>query len=877
MEIIRVVCTADGVCREPGDIIEKGFMPDKCIVLEAKQEADGMGKAGTAKNGAVENGTVENGAAENGTIENGAAGNGTIENGAVGNGTIENGAAENGTIENGAVGNGTIENGAAENGTIENGAAENGTTENGAVENRSVENGTIKNGAVKAGRVEFAKNPGEKPFLTQESCTLIPRAVTRYVIEGKARIAVKKTIDGERTVVENAAESRVGDAYEGKLVFSIGERERILGLGQHEDGISSYRNCIQHLYQNNMQIPMPVFLSDAGYGVLLDADCLMVYEERDNLVTITLDAVEQVSYYVILAEDMAGLVRGIRRLTGKAAMLPRWAYGYIQSKERYKSQEEIKKTAEEFRRRQIPVSCLVQDWLSWEEGKWGDKHLDKTRYPNLKELTDALHEWGMGLMLSVWPNMNKGGEDNREMLEAGRLYANLSTYDAFDEEARALYWKQCERELFSGGVDAWWCDSTEPFTPDWNGEKKREPRERYRISKAELTKYMDARKANVYALYHAKGIHDNQRQAAPGTRVVNLTRSGYLSSQKYGAILWSGDIAATWDVLRRQIVEGLQMAASGIPYWNMDIGAFFVGSQESWKRWSGAGEGTHPWFWHGDFEEGVRDKGYCELYVRWLQYGAFLPVMRSHGTDTPREPWQFGQEEDVYYDTIVRYIRLRYRLAPYFYSIAYRVWKEDAMSMRSLLFDYREDERAAEVTDEYLFGDFLVCPVTFPMEYGPDNTPLKREKSRKVYLPVADDWYDYETKEYLEGGLEFQAQAPVERMPLYIRAGSIVPVDNSGNADLYHEQRPEEMEMEVYAGKDGAFTCYLDSGNGYGYQAGEYAAVRLFWKEADSTLTFGAVEGTYPCPKKWKATLYTSQGSIMREVEYAGEETRVGF
>ena len=199
------------------------------------------------------------------------------------------------------------------------------------------------------------------------------------------------------------------------------------------------------------------------------------------------------------------------------------------------------------------------------------------------------------------------------------------------------------------------------------------------------------------------------------------------------------------------------------------------------------------------------------------------------------------------------------------------------MSMRSLLFDYREDERAAEVTDEYLFGDFLVCPVTFPMEYGPDNTPLKREKSRKVYLPVADDWYDYETKEYLEGGLEFQAQAPVERMPLYIRAGSIVPVDNSGNADLYHEQRPEEMEMEVYAGKDGAFTCYLDSGNGYGYQAGEYAAVRLFWKEADSTLTFGAVEGTYPCPKKWKATLYTSQGSIMREVEYAGEETRVGF
>ncbi len=772
MKIIRVVCTADGVCREPGDIIEKAFTPDESMVVEAAREAGGAGRYG---------------------------------------------------------------------------------------------------------RLEFAESAGGKPVLVQESCTLLPRTITRYVIEGKARTAVIKTVDGERTVVENAAEATVGEACEGKLVFNIGKKERILGLGQHEDGIADYRDCTQHLYQNNMQIPMPVFLSDAGYGVVLDADCLMVYEERDNRITITLDAVEQVAYYVILAETMTGIVGGIRRITGKAAMLPKWAYGYIQSRERYKSQAEIREIAEEFRRRQIPLSCLVQDWLSWEDGKWGDKHLDKTRYPNLRELTDTLHEWGIGLMLSVWPNMNKGGEDNREMMEAGRLYANLSTYDAFDEEARALYWKQCERELFSGGVDAWWCDSTEPFTPDWNGPEKRDAQERYRISRAELTRYMDARKANVYALYHAMGIHDNQRQAAPGTRVVNLTRSGYLSSQKYGTVLWSGDIAATWDVMRRQIVEGLQMAASGIPYWNMDIGAFFVGNQESWKRWSGAKEGTHPWFWHGDFETGVRDKGYCELYVRWLQYGTFLPVMRSHGTDTPREPWQFGEEGNVYYDTIVRYIRLRYRLVPYFYSLAYGIWKEDAMSMRSLLFDYRDDEKAAEAADEFLFGDFLVCPVTFPMEYGPDSTPLNREQVRRVYLPKGDGWYDYETKTYLEGGQEFSAQAPVEKMPLYIKAGSILPVDNAGTADLYHEQHLERMELEVYAGKDGAFTCYLDSGNGYGYQEGDYAAVRVSWKEEGRELAIGAAEGSYPCPARWTVTLYTRQGSSVREAEYRGEETSVSF
>jgi len=801
MKITRVVCTPDGRCREPGDIIEQGFVPDECIVLEAAcTEGTGMPEAGKS-------------------------------------------APEDETAG--------------------------------------------KRKVLRAGRLEFSGDTGEAPVLVQESCTFVPRKVTRYVIEGQARVAVKKTVDGERTFVENAAETQVGEAYEGELVFSIGQhrfaegkasrekRERILGLGQHEDGIADYRNCTQYLYQNNMQIPMPVFLSTAGYAVVLDTDCLMVYEEKDDRITIHLDAVEQTAYYVVIGENMADLVRGIRRITGKAAMLPRWAYGYIQSRERYRSQEEIRETAEEFRRRNIPVSCLVQDWLSWEEGKWGDKHLDKKRYPNLKGLTDTLHDSGIGLMVSVWPNMNKGGGDNREMMEAGKLYANLSTYDAFDEEARALYWKQCERELFSGGVDAWWCDSTEPFTPDWNGTQKRTARERYQISKAELTRYMDARKANVYALYHAKGIHDNQRKAAPGKRVVNLTRSGYLSSQKYGAILWSGDIAASWDVLKHQIVEGLQMAASGIPYWNQDIGGFFVGNLEAWKRWSGAKEGTQPWFWHGEFEEGVKDKGYCELYVRWLQYGTFLPMMRSHGTDTPREPWQFGQEGTVYYDTIVKYIRLRYYLVPYFYSLAYRVWKEDAMTMRSLLFDYREDDRAAEAEDEYLFGDFLVCPVTFPMEYGPGSVSIDCARVRKVYLPEGDGWYDYETKEYQEGGQEIPAAAPVDKMPLYVRAGSILPVDGRCTADLYHERPAGEMELEIYTGKDAGFTCYLDSGDGYGYQKDGYAAVEVHWEEESGVLSLAAAEGSYPFPRKWKVTLYAPEGSRTGELEYAGKAVTI--
>lgn len=723
-----------------------------------------------------------------------------------------------------------------------------------------------------SGRIAFADNEGEKPYLTQLGWELGRREIMRFSIEGKAQVSVVKTVDGERTVVENARDVSVGDAWQGSLRFAITPQERILGLGQHEDGVANYRNCTQYLYQNNMKIPMPVFLSTAGYAVLFDADCTMIYEEHDNQITITFDAVEQIAYYVIRCGNMHGLVQGIRRLTGKAELLPLWAYGYVQSRERYRSQEEILATAEEFSRRNIPVSCLVQDWLYWGEGKWGDKHLDKNRYPDMKTAVEKLHDMGIAFMVSVWPNINKGGSDNEEMMEAQKLLANLSTYDAFDPEARELYWKQCERELFAAGTDAWWCDSTEPFTPDWNGSTKRPEEERYQLAKEALTKYMDARKANAYAMYHAKGIYENQRKADPHRRVVNLTRSGYPSIQKYGTILWSGDIMATWEVLQHQLTEGLQMAASGIPYWTLDIGAFFTGRLKAWKRWSGAKEGTQPWFWNGDYEDGAADKGYCELYVRWLQYGTFLPIMRSHGTDTPREPWQFESAGSIYYDTIVKYIRLRYRLLPYIYSLAYQVYCNDSMMMRSLVFDYGMDEKAAEITDEYLFGDFLVCPVTYPVGYGPDNTELNHYPVRAVYLPQGDGWYDYETKRFAEGGQELSAPAPVEKMPLYIRTGSLVLTAQGEPGNLYEQQPAKEVTLEIYAGKDGRFTCYFDRGNGYEYQQGEYASIQLAWKDAAGELTMSGAEGSYVYPVTWNIVLYTPNGTKQDRISYQGEE-----
>lgn len=715
-----------------------------------------------------------------------------------------------------------------------------------------------------------------KTVLAQKGWSLSPKDIYRYSIEGKAQVVTKRTVDGERTFVENAKDILIGRAYEGKLVFSIGENERILGLGQHEDGAPSYRGCTQHLYQNNMQIPMPVFVSSGGYAVLVDACCLMVYEEYGNEITLTLDAVSQIDYYVIEGGSFRELLKGIRRLTGKAPLLPRWAYGYVQSKERYKDQEEIGRVAEEFARRGIPVSCLVLDWMSWEEGKWGNKYLDKARFPHLSSMTEQLHRQGVGFMVSVWPNMNQGCEDNQEMLDAGKLYANLSTYDAFDREARELYWKQCNREIFSGGTDAWWCDSTEPFTPDWNGSEKKTAQERYELAKESLAKYMDARQANAFALYHAKGIHDNQRKTDASKRVVNLTRSGYPSIQKYGTILWSGDIMATWETMKHQIVEGIHMCSSGIPYWTLDIGAFFTGNLNAWKKWSGAKEGTQPWFWNGDFEEGTADKGYCELYVRWLQYGTFLPVMRSHGTDTPREPWNFGEPGTVYYDTIVKYIRLRYRLTPYIYSLAYGVYEEDDTMMQGLLLAYPEDGKAAEAEDEFLFGDFLVCPVTFPVEYGPESVPVEREAQRGVYLPQGDDWFDYESHDWYPGGTQLMAQAPVERMPLYLRSGSILPVNPREEENLYARPEPEEITVEIYGGRDGSFLYYLDQGNGYEYQDGEYVKIPLKWEEEDKAFTIGAAQGSYAYPKDWTVRLIGRDGREQsKRTEYRGEEVRV--
>ncbi len=715
-----------------------------------------------------------------------------------------------------------------------------------------------------------AENPGEtedagRTLLLQEGDKeLTPFDVEVWTTGGEApQIRRVHTVDGDRNFVDNLRPVADHRAYRAKLSFCWQEGEHIHGLGQGEEGIFDYRGHVQYLYQHNMRIPMPWLLSSRGYAILADCGCLMTFNDDERGSYLYMDTVDQLDYYFLAGQSADELIRGQRFLTGKASLLPKWAFGYVQSKERYESQEELIKTAGEYRTRGVGLDCIVQDWKTWSGDRWGEKRLDPERFPDRRAMREALHGMHVHSMVSVWPNMNYDTADCAQMQKAGHLLHDLATYDAFDEEARALYWKQAKEGLYQDGFDSWWCDSTEPFSgPDWGGETKREPWERYELVGGEHKKYLGAERANLFALYHAKGMFENQKKDDPDHRMLNLTRSGYASIQKYGAVLWSGDTAASWKTLRTQLTECLNMAASGYPWWTFDAGAFFT-VKDNWQgRGCGCNEDPTPkWFWQGDFEEGVKDPGYRELYVRWLQMAAFLPMMRSHGTDTPREIWQFGEEGTPWYDAIKKAIALRYRLMPYLYSLAGGVWKEDGMMVRPLCFDFPGDEKAARSDAAFLLGkSLLVYPVTEPMEYGPGGVPLTKEHVWNCHLPEGADWFLLENevrsipdgekaaepgvtdfvdgcRSALKGGTDVRVKADLDIIPVFVRAGSILPMEQRLT---YAQEVPDTpLELHIFPGKDATFFFYEDEGDGYGYEAGKYNVICMHWDDAGKTLTIG--------------------------------------
>ncbi|WP_136688621.1 glycoside hydrolase family 31 protein [Halorhabdus amylolytica] len=685
---------------------------------------------------------------------------------------------------------------------------------------------------------------------------------TRYVGE--------PTSGGKHIAEVSPEEKAVGDdvsgpepslsrtAYETKVALDFADDEAIYGLGQHEEGIDDYRDHMQHLYQTNTKVAMPAIVSTRGYGILWDTYSLAAFHDDQHGSYFWSECDDQLEFYFVAGPDLDDVVAGFRALTGDPTLFPKWAYGFVQSKERYETQSELLSVVEEYRNREIPLDVIVQDWQYWpsegetnfapdnqpdaEWGQWGQKSFDADRFPDPDQLTADLHDLGVKLMISVWPNMHSG-RDRKEMEDNGFIMDETDIvpgpeneqgyYDVFDPNARALYWKHADDGLFSHGVDAWWCDSTEPYAADWSLDDELQPFERTRHNANALKTVIDPEYINAYSLLHSKGIYEGQRETTEDKRVVNLTRSGYPGQHRYGAITWSGDVEATWDRLEKQIADGLQFTATGNPRWTLDVGGFFVDS-------------APQWFIDGNYPDGHEDEGYRELYTRWFQFGTFLPMLRSHGTDTPREVWRFGEPGDRTYDTIVKFDELRYRLLPYIYSLAGWETHREYTMFRHLSFDFREDEAVHDIVDQFMFGpSLMVCPVTEPMYYGPESEPLDGTvQAREVYLPEGTDWFDFWTGRRYDGGQTILADAPLEKVPIFVPAGSILPM---GPVKQHTEENPDApWQIRVYPGADASFDVYEDRGDGYDYEDGEYAWTTLRWDESTDTLVVEERDGDFP-------------------------------
>lgn len=663
----------------------------------------------------------------------------------------------------------------------------------------------------------------------QQESRELDKFTTTILAEGAQEVEKVKTADGEKSVVREAKLVETGYAYHTKLRLLFEEKECIYGLGQHEEGYGSLRGRTVYCHQANRKVALPLFVSTKGYGILTDTYSPYIFNDTGMESYIYTEADEEMDFY-FMAGGMKNVIKEYRYLTGKAAMLPKWAFGYLQSKERFETQEEIETVAKEYRERGIGIDGIILDWFSWEDGKWGQKTFDRSRFPDPTAMVNKLHEQDYHFMISIWPSMDESCENYKEHAEKGYILPATNIYDAFRKEARELYWKQVREGLFVHGIDAWWCDNCEPFTPEWNRFRRPEPAENFRMYQEDSAQRFDATRTNGFGFVHAQGIYEGQRKDCAEKRVTILTRSGYTGSQRHGTILWSGDIAATWDTFRRQIAAGLGFCASGHPYWTVDIGAFFV-------KHGGI------WYWKGDYDKTTEDLGYRELFVRWHQWGGFLPIFRGHGTDCNRELWYFGKEGEPFYDALVQANRLRYEMMPYIYSMAGRCWYSDESMMRFLAFDYPEDKIACSITNQYMFGDsIMVCPVVRPMYYQADSVKISNPDTKvQVYLP-AGKWYDYYTEECFEGGRYITVDAPLEKIPLFVKAGGIIPKTAFVSSTA---QMSKELEICVYTGDDGKFVFYDDAGDGYAYEQGEYELHELTYCEKEKQLNSDVLAAKY--------------------------------
>lgn len=546
---------------------------------------------------------------------------------------------------------------------------------------------------------------------------------------------------------------------------------------------------------------------------------------------------DMIDYYFIYGKNMDDVIAGYRTLTGKAPIMPKWAMGYWQSREKYNTQDEVLGVVNEFRKREIPLDNIVIDWLHWKQDSWGSHEFDRARFPDPKGMVDSIHDMNARVMVSVWPKFYVTTDHYKEFDRNGWMYKGAvrdsirdwvgpgylgSFYDAYNPDARKLFWSQMNDHYMPLGIDAWWMDASEPNVRDCIDIE-------YRKDLMNPTYAGPADKYfNAYALMNAEAIYDGQRGVDHDKRVFLLTRSGFAGQQRYSTATWSGDIATRWEDMEAQIAAGLNFAVAGVPYWTMDIGGFCVED----RYVNAAKEFLESGLENEDMKE------WRELNTRWYQFGAFAPLFRAHGQWPFREAYNIAPEDHDAYKSIVKYTKMRYNLMPYIYSLAGKTYFDDYTIMRPMVMDFTADLNTRDLQDQYMFGPaFLVAPV---YKYG--------ARDRDVYFPAGEVWYDFYTGATINGGRTMKVAAPYDTMPLFVRGGSIIPA--GGDIQSTADKSDEPLTIAVYGGRDGEFTLYEDEGTNYNYEKGQFSRIRFDYNDKTGELTISDREGQFPGMEK---------------------------
>ena len=713
---------------------------------------------------------------------------------------------------------------------------------------------------------------------------LEPETQTLVFMTSKGKVLLKEK--GISMVRKNEYEFEVSQS------FFLDKDEAIYGLGTIQNGKMNRRGEKKRMEQSNLEDFQNVLQSIKGWGLYWENYSPTLFEDNANGMTFDSEVGKGIDYYFMYGGSADGVIAQMRHLTGDVPMFPLWTYGFWQSKERYKTAAETESIVDQYRTLNVPLDGIIQDWQYWGSNYlWNAMDFLSEDFVNGPQMIKNVHAKHAHFMISIWASFGPQTQQFRELAEKNLLLpfetwpqsglshiwpprkdypSGVKVYDAFSPEARAIYWKHLKR-LYDYGTDAWWMDSTDP---DFFN-----PRESDYAHPVYGGTWRSQR--NAFPLETVRGIYQSQRKDDRGKRIFIMTRSSYAGQQHYGSNMWSGDVNSSWDMLRKQVPAGLSFSLTGNPNFNTDIGGFFCGSYNT------QGPASAP-----------RNPQFQELYVRWMQYGLFCPVFRSHGADAPREIWQFGKKGEPIYDAIEKMIRLRYRLLPYLYSTAWQVTSNNDSYMRPLFADFAADKKVWNMTDEFLFGrSILAAPIVDPQyteekiirtdamtgwdrQRVSDGSPVGEidwhaTKTATKYLPKGAVWYDFWTNKQYKGGQTVTLETTIDRVPMFVRAGSILPL--GPEMQWVGEKKWDNLELRIYPGADGIFMLYEDEGDNYNYEKGAYSVIQFSWNDKTHTLTIGDRQGSYPGMLQNRRFAVVLPDGRQQVVEYEGKKLDIAM